>query len=231
MTELQWSDQRLNALLRHSSDVVVVLTADGTLSYVSPSAPQLLGYRYGAHVGARVIELVHPADRSRLREALTDRLITNERRAPIEFRVAHADGTWRHVEMVATNRLDDPAIGGIVCNLRDVTDLRNAQSEISDSSHRFEAMLANLSDIVTVIDVHGRMTYVSAAASLFGRRPEDRVGAVIFEFVHPDDAALAHAQFEHALAQPGLRRAVRDSRARRSRHLPDVRSARQQPAR
>ena len=78
-------DARLNALLRHSSDVVIVLTAEGSLSYVSPSAPDLLGYALGAHLGTKVIDLVHPDDRARVLEALVARLRTKERRLPLEL--------------------------------------------------------------------------------------------------------------------------------------------------
>ena len=78
-----------------------------------------------------------------------------------------------------------------MCNLRDVTDLRTAQHDIAATARRFEAMLANLTDMISVIDAEGKMTYVSPAAEmLHGRRAEDRIGANIFEYIHPDDTEL-----------------------------------------
>ena len=85
----------------------------------------------------------------------------------VELRVAHADGTWHDVELIATNGTDDPAVRGVVCNVRDVTDLLKARQEIAANGRRFEAMLANLSDIVSVIDGDGKMTYVSPATDVF----------------------------------------------------------------
>ena len=41
---------------------------------------------------------------------------------PIEMRMRHRDGTWRWVETIDTNRLDTPAVHGIVTNVRDITD-------------------------------------------------------------------------------------------------------------
>ena len=203
--EVRRHDDRLNALLRHSSDVVVVITADGTLAYVSPSAPQLLGYPHRTHVGSRAMGLVHPDDRERVREALLSARRDHEHHAIVELRIAHADGTWRDVELVATNGLDDPAINGVVCNLRDVTDLRAAQNHIVANARRFEAMLANLSDMVSVIDPEGKMTYVSPAAErLHGRVAADRVGGDIFDYIHPDDARYAADQLQRARSSPGL---------------------------
>ena len=202
---LRRSDDRLNALLRHSSDVVAVINEDGNLSYVSPSAPQLLGYPLGTHLGTRIVELVHPDDRARLRDVMTQAKNSGEQHVTVELRIARADGTWRDVELVATNGLDDPAVRGVVCNLRDVTDLRTAQNDIAAAARRFEAMLANLTDMISVIDAEGQMTYVSPAAEmLHGRRAEDRIGANIFEYLHPDDAELAAAQLRQALLNPGL---------------------------
>jgi PAS domain S-box-containing protein len=199
------NDDRLNALLRRSSDVVVVITADGNLSYVSPSAPQLLGYPHGTHLGARIADLVHPEDRDRVRDAILGAQQSGEQQVTVEMRLAHADGSWRDVELVASDGIDDPSVGGVVCNLRDVTDLRAAQHDIAASARRFEAMLANLTDMVSVIDAKGKMSYVSPAAEvLHGRRAADRIGGNIFEFIHPDDTKCAAARLRQALANPGL---------------------------
>ena len=40
----------------------------------------------------------------------------------MDYRVRGADGSWRDVETLATNLVDDPAVGGIVINTRDVTE-------------------------------------------------------------------------------------------------------------
>ena len=50
--------------------------------------------------------------------------------ATAEFRARHVDGSWRVVEAVAKNLLDDPAIGGIVVNYRDVTDRRSLEQQL-----------------------------------------------------------------------------------------------------
>ena len=46
-------ETRLAALVRHASDVVAILAADGGLSYVSPSAGRLLGRSSDELMGMR----------------------------------------------------------------------------------------------------------------------------------------------------------------------------------
>src|SRR5258708_10370134 len=101
------------------------------------------------------MDFVHPDDRAGVLDVFRERLKSDERFTSIEMRVAHGDGSWRTFELVAVNRLDDPAVGGIVCNLRDVTQLRRARDEVTRRARRFEAVLANLSDLVSAIDASG----------------------------------------------------------------------------
>jgi light-regulated signal transduction histidine kinase (bacteriophytochrome) len=51
---------------------------------------------------------------------------------PVErlWRRKHKDGHWIWLEGVATNLLDDPVVGAIVTNYRDITERRKAEEEI-----------------------------------------------------------------------------------------------------
>jgi PAS domain-containing protein len=61
---------RLAALVRHASDVVSILGADGRLTYLSPSGARLLGRSAEALVGRSWVELVHPDDAADVRRFL-----------------------------------------------------------------------------------------------------------------------------------------------------------------
>src|SRR5256886_3966464 len=51
-------------------------------------------------------------------------------RMHVAARVRHKNGTWRHLEGVWTNLLDDPSVAAIVNNYRDVTDRRLLEEQI-----------------------------------------------------------------------------------------------------
>lgn len=72
-----------------------------------------------------------------------------------EYRVAHRDGTWRHLDTVAQNLLHDPLVHGIVVNSRDVTELRESQERT-----RFQAELVHcVGQPVMAVDDLGKVTY------------------------------------------------------------------------
>jgi len=119
--ELRRSEERFRALVRYTSDTITILEADGTVRYTSPAAERILGYRPEEQIGTNGFASIHPDDLERASGLLAEVLSTKGVQPPIEFRVPHRDGSWRHLEIIANNLLDDPSVRGIVINSRDVT--------------------------------------------------------------------------------------------------------------
>src|SRR2546427_53950 len=132
---LRASEQRFRALVEHSSDVITLLAPDGTVIYASQSTQPVLGYGATENVGRSAFELVHPDDRADALELFGELM---QRPGPLvktELRALHKDGSWRRLEAVGVNRLDDPAIRAIVVTYRDIdrksTRLNSSHSQIS----------------------------------------------------------------------------------------------------
>ncbi len=121
------TEARLSSLVRNASDVLSIVAPDTTITYASPSAERVLGYRAETLTGARFLDFVHEDDTSAL-AAFVEAEAANPSPEPagFEFRMRHREGRWLDVETVATSLLDDPSVGGIVLNTRDITDRRQA---------------------------------------------------------------------------------------------------------
>ena len=127
-TDLRRSEERLRALVQHASDVIMVMQADGVVSYTSPALLRLLGYRSLERIG---VEILPDDEIARANEFFTDLMQRPGDVAWIELPLRHLDGTLRWFEVGVTNRLDDPAVLGMVCNLRDVSERRAAQEQLT----------------------------------------------------------------------------------------------------
>ena len=126
-TDLRRSEERFRALVQHASDVIMVLGPDGFVSYTSPSLLRLLGYDQLVHIGTDIL----PDDQvDRAAEFLVDLMERPGDVAWIELQLRHFDGSYRWFEVGVTNRIDDPAVGGLVCNMRDVSERRAAQAQL-----------------------------------------------------------------------------------------------------
>ncbi len=124
-------DERwFRSLVENATEVVTILEADGTVRYVSPAIERVLGYRPEELAGTSILDLVHPDDVERALGVLAGILETSGIHPPLEFRVPHKDGSWRYLEHAVNNLLDDPSVGGIVVNSRDVTERRLLQERL-----------------------------------------------------------------------------------------------------
>ena len=124
------AESHLAALVRYAHDVFLVVDADGTIRYASPSVEQVLGMPAEQLQGQTGFGLVHPDDLDETRHTLA-RVLDNPNHSESRVtRVQHGHGGWRHLEMVATNRMDTASISGIVLNLRDVTERRELEGRL-----------------------------------------------------------------------------------------------------
>jgi PAS domain S-box-containing protein len=133
---LRRSEERFRSLVQNASDIIIILEADGTIRYVSPAITSVLGFRAEVVVGKNVVAFVDPVDRTMAMRIFAEAKQEPGIRPPVEFRLRHEDGTWRHLEINRSNLLDDPAVAGIVLNLRDVTDRKQAEQEIETRTHQ-----------------------------------------------------------------------------------------------
>ena len=122
--------ERYEAFIENSQDIVTLVAADGTVLYESPAIERVLGYSPDDLVGEPIFEYVHPEDRQRAIERFSADVESGGPTRSIELRFKHASGSWRCLESVGTNLLDDPVIGGIVVTSRDITERKSYEKEL-----------------------------------------------------------------------------------------------------
>ena len=183
------SEAYFRPLVENASDVITIQDADGTIRYVSPAVEKSLGYRVEEIVGHHILEFVHPDDHTLALDAFQDRLgVPGPAREPIELRCQHRDGSWRTMEVIGNNCLDDPAISGIVINLRDITERQLTLQAAQASQARLRLINDNMLDVVSQVDMSGTHLYASPSfLKVLGYDPAKVVGTSIYDYVHPDD--------------------------------------------
>ncbi|HWT95429.1 MAG TPA: bifunctional diguanylate cyclase/phosphodiesterase [Solirubrobacteraceae bacterium] len=124
------AENRIRALVRHSSDVVAITGADGRIGWIAEPVRALLGRDPDALAGTPVAALVHPDDAGRLETLLAAATSGPGRPAPVTVRLVDADGAPRSVEVVADDLRADPDVAGVLLNLRDVTERQALQEQL-----------------------------------------------------------------------------------------------------
>jgi diguanylate cyclase (GGDEF)-like protein/PAS domain S-box-containing protein len=125
------SEERFRSLVQNSSDIITILDADGTVRYVSPAVERVMGFEPEEQVGTNAFGSVHPDDRNRALDTFAEVLKRPGLHPPLEFRMCHKDGSWRYLEHVVNNLVDDPAVRGVVINSWDVTERKALVEQLS----------------------------------------------------------------------------------------------------
>jgi diguanylate cyclase (GGDEF)-like protein/PAS domain S-box-containing protein len=161
---LRDSEARFRSLVLNASDIVAVVDRDGTVQYASPAAERLLGWEVATHIGASALDLIHPDELALAVESMVETVAEAGVKLPLEVRLAHADGSWVPVEVVANNRLEDPAVAGIVMTIRDIRERKRMETLLTGHSRvlemvaRREPLEATLDALATLIE-----SYVTGA--------------------------------------------------------------------
>ncbi|MEA2647219.1 MAG: hypothetical protein QOE92_2302 [Chloroflexota bacterium] len=156
------NDAALSAVVKHASDVILVVDADGAIHYASPSLDRLRG---SGPPYANVADLAHPDDVIALRSALVGATLLG-RAARVQFRLV-ADGVgWRFVEAVISRLSEDDEAISLVVTARDVTDQRLAEETLRQSVANFRVLFEYNPQPMWVLDAtSGEFMEVNNAAT------------------------------------------------------------------
>jgi PAS domain S-box-containing protein len=184
--KLMESERFHRALTENSLDVVFVHDPDGTLRYVSPSIQAVLGFKPADLMGQNVISLIHPEDQPSVMETLKRISAGEENQARFEKRMRHRNGSWRNVEWIIQNLLQDRVVEGIVVNLRDVTDRIKAETAFRASEARLRGVFNSSSQVFELVDLNGKIVAFNEVAretyrKLFGQVLQ--LGGYINEYI------------------------------------------------
>jgi PAS domain S-box-containing protein len=138
----------LSTLIASISDVITILDAEGLIRFESPNVEDRFGYGPGERNGHSVAAYVHADDREQLIRVIGRVAVETGRSENCTLRLMHRDGSWRLVDAVVRNLMDDEHIGGILFNYRDITESRLAED-------RFRLAFQTSPDGIAITTVDG----------------------------------------------------------------------------
>ena len=179
------------ALVQNSPDVILILESDTTIRYASPSAAKMFGV---VPIGERLPLLVDPSDRRTARELLETTFAADPQPGTATIRTDWRIGIAgdRHVEVSCQDLRTDAAISGVVVTLRDVTDRRRLERQLTEQAfHDPLTGLGNRSLLMAGVERAVLATSEGSVAAIF--------------FIDIDDFKFINDGFGHPLGDAVLR--------------------------
>jgi PAS domain S-box-containing protein len=194
---VQESERRIRALVRSAADVIGILDRHGAFIYLSPAAERMAGLAGRSLIGAAFPLLFSNTEQERAAALFRTALHNVGEPVQGEFTTGEP-GTREWLEVILTNLLGDPAVQGIVVNLRNFTDrkhadlaIRAALDEAVKANHAKTLFLANMS--------HELRTPLNAIIG-FSEMTKEEILGPIGNLVYRGYAEDIHASGTHLLA-------------------------------
>lgn len=153
----------------------------------------------------RWIEVIHPGDRERYRNAVRKLLLGSDSEVEQLYRVPTAQGTNRWIRdrlQVVRDKAGRPV--RLDCCLSDVTAQREAEDAVRRSERRFRALVEKGGDGIVLIDENATVLYASPSVkAISGYDPATMVGRDGLGLVPAEDVPSAHNLVREAIRRPG----------------------------
>ncbi len=189
--QVQEQQERFRAFLNNNHDILCRIDAQGLVyPFNRPVAEKILG-RCLEEGEPIPLDWVHPEDQEIVASALEHLKARPGETLSFIYRMQHADGHWVWLESRCTNLLQDPAVAGIVCSTRDITQQKEAELALRESEARFReiAEVVPVSFFLSSADF-GQFPYVSPRCEqIWGYTPEEfyQKPDLWKDRIHPED--------------------------------------------
>ncbi|MGJ4927556.1 PAS domain S-box protein [Bradyrhizobium sp. HKCCYLS2038] len=200
-----------SAAVESSSDAIVTLSLDGTVTAWNPAAETMLGYSAEEAVG-RPSDFVVPPDRMSEAQDILVRVARGERIQHFETVRIRKDGEPILVSLsVSPIKSPTGQIIGASKIARDITESRRTEQALRQQTEERRRIFESSQDLILITDRTGVLVQVSPSVeAILGYAPAEMIGRSCADFIHPDD--LAKSREELRASRQGLRALYSDSR-------------------
>ncbi|CAN5837202.1 hypothetical protein BH24ACT3_BH24ACT3_18980 [soil metagenome] len=194
----------LAEVVDQSTVALAVVSLAGTFLSVNSALATLLGTPTEELVG-RAASFLRPDEGTSFLEQTASLRSGFEHEVRVRRSVTRPDSSTISVELrtwAVQDRLGRPSALG--CQVTDVSQQVAAGAAAVRSHGRLRTIIAESSDLLTIIDTAGRVSYSSPAEqALLGYVKGQRIGADALDIVHPEDRSLVAGLISRHRAQSG----------------------------
>lgn len=186
--KIKKSEERYRLISENANDLIIILNREIKIAYINESALfRILGYREKEIINMALVDFLHPADIEKAAKTLKNGILNGE--VTQDFRVFHKNGKIICLEVkgkVFTD-VDNKRKGLLVC--RDITERKEAESQIKKSEQYYRLISENANDMIRVLNHRFEVEYLNENVhrELLGYEKKELLGKSVFFLFHRQD--------------------------------------------
>jgi PAS domain S-box-containing protein len=186
ITEVENGQQLLHRMLENASEIISIYNKDFRIVYISPSVLNILGYTAEEMISGKSNERLSQHGKAGLASMLEQVKQNPDVTPVIRYNFVRKDGEMVFLEATARNRLEDPAINGIILNSRDITETYRAEKE-ERMRTRMQSLSENSLDMIIRLNLDGMFFYVNPVSEDYtGIRSTDIINKNLSDIKLPE---------------------------------------------
>lgn len=172
-------------------DLIYVFDLDYRFTYANEALLSMWGKTWENAIGKKLLENGYEPWHAEMHEREIDQIKANKKPIRGEVSFPHATLGRRIYDYIFTPVLNrNGEVEAIAGTTRDITDIRNAETAISESEARFRTMAESTDVMIAVGDTDGNAVYFNEAwTALTGKTSAELLHQGWAELIHPDDQA------------------------------------------
>ncbi len=202
--QLRKSEERYRLILNASPDNISITDLQGRFLMLSQGALKMFGFKSPEKViGKSIIDFIIPEERERVIEDI-GLMFQGLKIGPAEYRAIHPDGRIIEIEVNSEFLRDqDGTPYNMIHIVRDIGIRKEAEKKILANEAKYGKMMANIGDVIAIMDKDGIARYKSPnVEKWFGWKPEELVGNIAWQYIHPGDQEMVLKSFDEFIKQP-----------------------------
>jgi PAS domain S-box-containing protein len=159
---LRLTEAKYSSMIANISDVIGIMGVDGHMKYKSPNMVKWFGWQPQDLIGTDGWLTVHPDDLQRIQIEFFNLLEKDLSVTTVEYRYKCKDGSYKPIELTATNLANDPVIAGVLLNYHDITKRKEAEAFLAQTRQNYETFFNTIDDFLFILDVKGNILHTNA---------------------------------------------------------------------
>ncbi|MCJ7523406.1 MAG: PAS domain S-box protein, partial [Dehalococcoidia bacterium] len=162
----------------------IYIAQDEAVKFVNGALTEIIGYSKEELESMHFLDIVMPEYGEKTAQRYKSRIEGDSLPPFFELKIRCKDGTVKDIEATGTviQYNGKPAIMGVI---RDITERKHREEELRKSQEKWQALVENTSEAVSIVDSKGSILFVNHVSSW--HTVEETIGTSIYDYLTPSD--------------------------------------------
>lgn len=179
-------DTNFDKIIDQITDAFFIIDAEGIITYASASVNKLVGHSPDGLVGHSSLEFIHPEEHHFAYDNQKKLLSYPGSRVTHDYRILTAHNSYRWMEFVFVNMINIPQVGGIMVQMRDVSERKTTELMLEESQEQFHLFMNHIPAPAWIRDDQSRYVFVNDSFQALMSKSEAELLGKTYQELFPE---------------------------------------------